>query len=125
MEKRNITPLAGSLFLSLAAGAAIGAAPTMEELRNADYMKGKNAFQGRCSACHTLADRSSNIAGPNLWGVFDRVAGSKDDFTYSDALKSADFQWSPDRLDAWLGDPAGYLPGNIMGIPEAVPEEDR
>jgi cytochrome c2 len=28
-------------------------------------------------ACHTLADSSGNIAGPNLWGVFDRVAGSR------------------------------------------------
>ena len=101
------------------------AAPTLEELRDADYMKGKNAFQGRCSACHTLADSSSNIAGPNLWGVFERVAGTKDDFTYSDTLKSAGFEWSPERLDAWLTDPAGYLPGNIMGIPEAVPDEDR
>ena len=113
------------LLLCLLAGAAVAAAPTLEELRNADYMKGKNAFQGRCSACHTLADSSSNIAGPNLWGVFERVAGSKDDFTYSATLKSADFEWSPDRLDAWLADPAGYLPGNVMGIPEAVPDEDR
>jgi cytochrome c2 len=98
---------------------------TMTSLRDADYMNGKRAFQSRCSACHTLADDSGDIAGPNLWGVFDRVAGSKDGFTYSDALVQADFQWSPDRLDAWLADPRGYLPGNIMGIPEAVPEQER
>lgn len=112
-------------LLCLAAMAAPAAAPSMDELRNADYMRGKNAFQGRCSACHTLADSSSNIAGPNLWKVFDRVAGSKSDFSYSAALKQAGFRWSPERLDAWLADPAGYLPGNIMGIPESVPDEDR
>ena len=53
---------------------------TYDELREADYMKGKQAFQGRCSACHTLADDSGDIAGPNLWGVFDREVGSKEGF---------------------------------------------
>ena len=99
--------------------------PSLESMKDADYMKGKQGFQSRCSACHTLADDSSDIAGPNLWGVFNRVAGSKPDFTYSDALRTADFQWTPSRLDAWLADPQGYLPGNIMGIPEAVPETER
>ncbi|MGI9330760.1 MAG: c-type cytochrome [Gammaproteobacteria bacterium] len=94
-------------------------------LQAADYMAGKQAFQGRCSACHTLAQDSANIAGPNLWGVFDRQAGSMEEFTYSDTLRDADFLWSPERLDAWLSDPKGYLPGNIMGIPEAVPDADR
>ena len=89
---------------------------TMDALKDADYMKGKQTFQGRCSACHTLADSSSNIAGPNLWGVFERVAGSKEDFSYSDTLVAAEFEWSPDQLDAWLADPQGYLPGNIMGL---------
>jgi hypothetical protein len=60
-----------------------------------------------------------------LWGVFDRIAGSKASFEYSATLTAANFQWSPDQLDAWLNDPQGYLPGNIMGIPEPVPAADR
>ena len=98
---------------------------TMDALQEADYMKGKQTFQGRCSACHTLADDSGDIAGPNLWGVFDRQAGGKEGFQYSETLSKADFEWTPDQLDAWLADPQGYLPGNIMGIPEPVPEADR
>ena len=98
---------------------------TIASLKDADYMKGKQAFQGRCSACHTLADDSANIAGPNLWQLFDRVAGESGEFAFSETLKAADFQWTPARLDAWLADPTGYLPGNVMGIPEAVPEDDR
>jgi len=98
---------------------------SVESLRDADYMKGKQAFQGRCSACHTLAADSGDIAGPNLWQVFDRVAGDKAEFAFSETLKQAGFKWTPARLDAWLADPAGYLPGNIMGIPEPVPEADR
>lgn len=97
----------------------------MDALKDADYMQGKQAFQGRCSACHTLADDSGDIAGPNLWGVFDRVAGSKDGFRFSETLQKADFEWSPDTLAAWLSDPQGYLPGNIMGIPEPVPADDQ
>lgn len=97
---------------------------SMDALKEADYMKGKQTFQGRCSACHTLAADSGDIAGPNLWGVFDRVAGSKEGFVFSDTLKEAGFTWSPDQLDAWLRDPQGFLPGNIMGIPEAVPDAD-
>jgi len=113
------------LLLLLPAIAVAQQTLTMEKLKSADYMKGKQAFQGRCSACHTLADDSGDIAGPNLWGVFDRQVGSREGFDYSAALEAADFQWSPDRLDAWLADPSGYLPGNIMGIPEPVPAADR
>ena len=98
---------------------------TMDALKDADYMKGKQAFQGRCSACHTLADDSGDIAGPNLWGVFGRQVGSKAGFGYSAAFVEAEFEWSPDHVDAFLADPQGYLPGNIMGIPEPVPAEDR
>ncbi len=118
--------LGKSVALALLVSLAIAQdALTLESLKSADYMKGKRAFQGRCSACHTLAADSSDIAGPNLWGVFDRVAGSKQDFRFSDALLKADFTWSPTHLDAWLADPQGYLPGNIMGIPEPVPAADR
>lgn len=114
------------VFLILAADSVSAQEPgSLEVYRGADYMKGKQAFQGRCSACHTLVDDGGDIAGPNLWQVFSRMAGSKPGFGYSETLSSADFQWSPERLDAWLADPQGYLPGNIMGIPEPVPAADR
>jgi cytochrome c len=121
----SVSPVCGLLLILLTSGVMAERELSMEVLRSADYLKGKQSFQSRCSACHTLADDSGDIAGPNLWGVFDRIAGSKSPFTYSETLRAADFQWSPERLDAWLADPKGYLPGNIMGIPEAVPEEER
>ena len=120
---RSIVAMICLVFVAGTAGAQDKL--TMDALRDADYLSGKQTFQGRCSACHTLADDSADITGPNLWGVFDRVAGSKANFNFSETLKRADFQWSPDRLDAWLADPQGYLPGNIMGIPEPVPARDR
>jgi len=112
--------------MTLAASAAFGQEElTMASLKEADYLNGKQVFQGRCSACHTLSEGSGDLSGPNLWDVFGRVAGSKEGFGYSATLAEAEFEWSPDRLAAWLADPKGYLPGNVMGIPEPVPESDR
>jgi cytochrome c2 len=94
-------------------------------LAKADYVKGRAAFQSRCSACHTLAEGSADLAGPALFGMFARQVGTKPDFDFSPVLKKAKFTWTPERLAAWLADPKGYLPGNLMLIPEAVPERDR
>lgn len=98
---------------------------TRDQLANADYVKGRAAFQSRCAACHTMADGSADLAGPALYGMFGRTAGTKSGFEFSDALKKAGFAWDADRLAAWLADPKGYLPDNIMLIPEAVPARDR
>lgn len=98
---------------------------SLETLRAADYMAGKNAFQGRCSACHTLGDNSLDLTGPALWGVFDRHAGTKPGFTFSSAMQDADFKWTPDTLLAFISDPTGFIPDNIMVIPEPVPENLR
>ena len=134
MNKLSNVGLAVSLFAFSACGEAQeqdqaqaetnGETLALETIQAADYMKGKRAFQGRCSACHTLADDSGDIAGPNLWGVFDRVAGSKEGFYFSETLENETFVWTPGKLKAWLSDPEGYLPDNIMGIPEPVPERD-
>ncbi len=59
------------------------------------------------------------------WGVIGRTAGSREEFNYSDTLKTAEFAWTPDRVDDWLANPNGYLPGNTMLIPEPVPHRDR
>lgn len=118
----QLSRLAAVACWLLAAGAAAGATGPFDAWRDGDYLRGKQVFQGRCSACHTLADSSGDIAGPNLWGLFGRRAGSRPGFRYSAALSAADFRWTPERLGDWLRDPAGYLPGNIMGIPEPVPD---
>jgi cytochrome c2 len=95
-----------------------------DTLANADYLKGRAAYQARCSACHTLGE-GADLAGPNLFKVFGRQVGAKPDFEFSDTLKNANFKWTPARLDAWLADPKHYLPDNNMMIPEPVPAKDR
>jgi cytochrome c2 len=120
--------LAAVIGLVMVAHSALAVEPPAiprDVLAKADYVKGRAAFQSRCSACHALAEGSADLAGPALFGMFARKVGTKPDFDFSPTLKKAGFKWSPARLAAWLADPKGYLPNNIMLIPEAVPERDR
>lgn len=78
-----------------------------------DPERGARAFRA-CAACHSLqADR--HMTGPSLAGLWGRRAGTVEGFTrYSKALEAADLVWNEETLDAWLADPAGFLPGNRM-----------
>ncbi len=67
-----------------------------------------------CQACHTLGAGQADLLGPNLYGVFGRISAGKDDFDYSPELRSAKLVWTPAALEAWLANPADFLPGNNM-----------
>ncbi len=124
-KRRSMGPVC-LLIVGVAAGTAFAQDRLSDEvLQSADYTRGRLAFQQRCSACHTLANRGSNLAGPNLWGVVNNPAGSKDGFAYSAALSRAEFDWTPDRIAAFIADPAASVVGTTMMIPEGVPEADR
>ena len=89
----------------------------------ADYDVGRRLFR-QCQACHLVAADAGHRVGPNLHGLFTRSAGALEDFKYSDALTSAEFEWTPEQLDAWLANPKSFLPGNRM-VFAGVPQEDR
>lgn len=126
MKTRSVMPRALFGCLLAAVSAAAELPPIARDaLLSANYRQGMAAFQARCSACHSLADGGTNLAGPNLYGVFRRKAGGKSDFSYSDALESAGFDWTPARLLAWIADPRGFVRGTSMLLPEPVPEADR
>ena len=63
------------------------------------------------------------MTGPSLAGVWGRKAGTLANFRrFSDALKRSAVVWDEKTLDAWIADPAAFIPGNEMafrGIPEA------
>ncbi|MEZ5937155.1 MAG: cytochrome c family protein [Hyphomonadaceae bacterium] len=95
---------------------------TLEDLpapyNEADLAAGRNAFT-RCAACHTLDEGAPDRMGPNLHTVFHRKPGSKPGFRYSESMKALAAStpletWTPEELDKWLQDPAGYLPGSAM-----------
>jgi len=73
---------------------------------------------GKCKACHSIVDESGDAIlrggrnGPNLYGVFNRVAGSVDDFRYSDSIIAAGeagLVWNEEDFVAFLADPKAYL----------------
>lgn len=120
---RTVLIILGLLLMSRP-GAFAQEQLTRDALASADYRAGRIAFLQRCSACHTLAEDALALQGPNLFAMFGRPVGADTAFAYSDALTQADFEWTPDRLADWLADPEGFLPGNSMLIPEAVPDGD-
>ena len=104
----NRTPLAiGAALIALAAATSASAA--------ADSLSsGKAVFASQCSTCHSNARNGPVILGPPLYGVVGRKAGTVSGFSYSTAMRSAGFVWTPDRLRAYLPGPRDYLPGVRM-----------
>ena len=98
-------------------------------LRNARYAAAdvrNGARQAQiCRACHSLEEGGNNMVGPALYGMFGKPAGRVADFGYSEALQSAAFIWTPRALDAWLAQPARFLPGNRMTFAGVMNEDDR
>lgn len=82
---------------------------------NADPTRGEGQAQ-ICRACHSFDKGGATMIGPNLYGMFGKPAGFHSEYDYSQALKSADFRWTPRALDAWLAEPAKFLPGNRMSF---------
>ena len=97
----------------LAGAAAVALTSTGASAQDAD--KGKALFNSRtCVACHTNTG-TANRVGPPLFGVVGRKAGSVASFPgYSDDLKKAGFDWTPEKLDAWINDPKSIVPTTKM-----------
>lgn len=78
-----------------------------------------------CRACHSLERGGPNMLGPNLFGVFGKRTGARADFAYSEVLVEAGFTWTPRALEAWLAQPARFLPGNRMTFAGVLDEGNR
>jgi cytochrome c len=98
----------------------------LEEPRyaSADLRRGE-LLSLACQACHTLKAGEPDNIGPNLSGIFGRSAAARSSFAYSDALRGSGIVWTPAAVEAWLGDPAGFLPGTIMAFAGYRSGEDR
>jgi cytochrome c len=75
-------------------------------------LKGRELYDARCSACHSVDD---NRVGPMHLGVFGRKAGGVKGYPYSDALNKSKVVWNRDTLTAWLTNPEMLIPGQRMG----------
>lgn len=73
-------------------------------------------LQSVCQSCHVGLP-----LGPPFWReqvcLFDQPAGSVyPDYPYTQALKDSGLVWNETSLDAWLEDPSGVVPGNVMSF---------
>ncbi|HPW84748.1 MAG TPA: hypothetical protein PLL83_10185 [Rhodoferax sp.] len=78
-----------------------------------DLEIGQKIFESKCGLCHSLLEHK---VGPKLGGVIGRKAGSAQGFGYTGALESAGFSWDVGRINAFLNNPLGYLPGTAMSF---------
>lgn len=92
----------------------------------AEMSNGERQFQRKCSICHSLTEDSERRAGPTLFGVFGRRAGTLDGYIYSDTLDGSDIVWTDETIDLLfdLG-PDHYIPGSKMPMQRIVKPEDR
>lgn len=94
--------------------------------QGADLSNGEAKF-AVCRSCHTASQGGEDMTGPNLWGIFGRKAGSEPGFSYSDDMKAAGWIWDADRINKWITNPRGVLPGTKMtfiGMPSATDRRD-
>lgn len=84
---------------------------------------GEDTFQ-TCTGCHSVNPDGRSAAGPNLYGIMGRKAGSLEGYSFSDAFTASDVTWDEASLDGFLADPQGYIPGSEM-LAGAVPDEEQ
>jgi len=86
-----------------------------EELppQNADVASGQQVFNNACRTCHSIRE-DDNRLGPHMRGLIGRKAGSLPNYSYSSAMKGADFVWDEEKLERFIANPDETVPGNNM-----------
>lgn len=84
-----------------------------------DAAAGEDVFK-KCKACHSVIDAEGEAIvkggrnGPNLYGVYQRVAGAEEEFAdkYKDdiiAAGEAGLMWDEETFVAYVEDPRAFL----------------
>lgn len=96
-------------------------------LRDPEAMpNGERQFMRKCSICHALTPPPSRKAGPTLYKVFGRKAGTVPNYPYSDTLDGSDLVWSDETIDALFDiGPDHYIPGSKMPMQRITGQQDR
>ncbi len=87
--------------------------------------RGEKLFK-TCSACHTTTPDDGHRAGPTLYDLFGRTAGSHPDYSYSEALLKSDLIWNEETIDKLFAiGPDHLLPGTKMPLQRMPDSQDR
>ena len=93
-----------------------------------DATAGAQVYQRECASCHQIGDGAVHRIGPHLNRIFDRRAGSHDDFRYSEALLRQGRDgliWDLARLHAYIENPRALVSGTRMSYRGLRDEERR
>ena len=78
---------------------------------------GEIEFQRKCSVCHTLGPDDKNRAGPTLYKLFGREAGTLEGYEYSKALIASKLIWNEETIGRLFDEgPDIVTPGSKMPI---------
>ncbi len=78
---------------------------------------GEIEFQRKCSVCHTLGPDDKNRAGPTLYKLFGREAGTLEGYKYSKALIASKLIWNAETIGRLFDEgPDIVTPGSKMPI---------
>jgi cytochrome c len=124
MTKLRATPVIGLAIGLGICGAMLVARAALAQmpLPEAKPPDGPTLFKQQCATCHTNNLTDPVRQGPSLFGVIGRRAGSVDGFHYSAGFAKADFVWDDAKLDVWITNPQGMIPGAVMAYRQAKPE---
>ena len=105
-------------LMIIALGASVsGGAAFADAHMSGDAEAGEDVFR-KCKSCHmVVADDGMEIqkggrVGPNLYGVYQRQAGSLEDYSYGDSIVAAGeagLEWNEEDFVAYVQDPKGFL----------------
>lgn len=90
----------------------------------ADAIDGKTAFNNSCRTCHAL-DAGDNRLGPTLHDIVGKKAGTTEGYQFSSAMKGAGFEWTKEKLAAFIDNPEAVVPGNNMKPYAGVKEQSH
>jgi len=107
-----------AIATALTLGLGIGAAQA-----SGDAAKGEKTFK-KCKACHTADEGGKHKAGPNLFGIVGKKAGSTDFKKYK-GLKGSDIVWTAENLDHWLENPKKFIGKKTSMVLKLKKEKDR
>ena len=105
------------------AAPAAGGSDFMAALATADPKAGE-ADVGICKVCHAFNKGGGALIGPDLYGVVGRKIALVEGFNYTPALKAHEGDWTFEKLDAWLTNPAAFAPGTSMAFP-GIPDTKK
>jgi cytochrome c len=115
-----------AMVLLLAAALAASVSTTLStSAPMGDAAHGAKVFASICGTCHSASNPPRDVVGPSLFAVVGRKAGTKPGFSYSRAMASAGFVWTPQQLEAYIARPQAIVPGNRMPFAGLPNPKDR